>query len=178
MFRRYLFRNYRLLSALQHWLKRRLTPGGILVLWALFFAAGIGMDTDVTVAYQAFSFLVCLVIASVSFAYFSRGHYEARRILAQIWNRGYCSPLPCFHQESTRRRQRGLILLQNLADPRPHWLSLSKIPSLERKSETGLTEPTPITAGNGSAKSTLKPTSPNSHCRRWRRKQRWKFLII
>jgi hypothetical protein len=84
MFRRYLFRNYRLLSALQHWLKRRLTPSGILVLWTLFFVAGLGMDTDVTMAYQAFSFLVCLVFASAASAYFSRGRYEVRRILPKF----------------------------------------------------------------------------------------------
>src|SRR4029434_10739259 len=119
MFRRYLFRNYRLLSALQHWLKRRVTPGGILVLWALFLAAGLGMDTDVTVAYQAISFLLCLIIASASFAYFSRGRYEARRILPAFGTVGTAMSYRVFIKNLTRRKQRGLVLLQNLADARP-----------------------------------------------------------
>ena len=119
MFRRYLFRNYRLLAALQQWLKPRVTLSGSLVLWALLFAAGLGMDTDVTVAYQAFSFLACLVLVSASFACFSRGRYEARRVLPKFGTVGTALPHRVFIKNLTHRKQRELVLLENLADTRP-----------------------------------------------------------
>ena len=94
----------------------------------LLFAAGLGMDTDVTVAYQAFSFLVCLIMASGAFAYFSRGRYEARRILPEFGTVGTAMPYRVFVKNLTRRNQRGLVLLQNLADPRPTLTQFAQNP--------------------------------------------------
>ena len=63
--RRLLYRLYYLLSSLEYWIRRRFTLGGLLVLSGIVLSASLGLDTNQAVAYQAFTFLTCLLLAAL-----------------------------------------------------------------------------------------------------------------
>src|SRR5436190_18871561 len=81
IYKRQLYHSYRLYSSLKYRYGRRLTPTAFLVLGALLLAAALGLDTNLSVAYQAFSLLLCLVIVSWSGAVLYRGRLSAERRL-------------------------------------------------------------------------------------------------
>ena len=62
--RRLLYRVFRSFSALQHRVRRRLTPAGQLVAAGLLAAIIVGPNTRLTVAYQAATFLAALLVVA------------------------------------------------------------------------------------------------------------------
>ncbi len=116
-----LYRIYRLFSWLRYRVRRRLTGAGWLVLIALTAAATMGVDTENTVAYQAFSPLLFLFVAAACFAITFRARFSAKRLLPQFGTAGssfnYCVVL----KNLGRGTERDLSLLEDLADPRPSF---------------------------------------------------------
>ena len=116
---RFWYRSFRGLSSIQHRVGRRLTRAGLLVLAGLGGSGVVGLDTNRTVAYQAFAFLVALLaIAAVSSVGF-RARFGVRRVLPRFATVGE----PCAYRvivgNRTPTAQRGLVLFEDLADPRP-----------------------------------------------------------
>jgi len=72
-----------------------------------------------TMAYQAFSFLVCLLAASVLWGLLSRKKFSAERILPKFGTVGSPLPYRIAIQNKGGSVQRGLILAENLPDPQP-----------------------------------------------------------
>jgi len=69
--KRLTYAGLRALSALQHFLRQRLTPAGWLVLAAAGTAGGLGVDTGRTMSYQVFAFLIALLgVAFLAAAFF------------------------------------------------------------------------------------------------------------
>jgi uncharacterized protein (DUF58 family) len=62
--RRFIYRALRLASTVDHWLRERLTTAGWLALGMAAAAAAAGLDTNQTVTYRAFTFLVALLLIS------------------------------------------------------------------------------------------------------------------
>jgi ABC-type lipoprotein release transport system permease subunit len=81
MLKRWLFRSYRWLAALNQWVQRRFTRAGQLVLWLILVGTVVGVDTKFTMAYQAVAFLVCLLSVSLAWALLARGQFGAQRFL-------------------------------------------------------------------------------------------------
>jgi uncharacterized protein (DUF58 family) len=61
MLTRALYSIYRVGHTIQSWRRRRFTPAGTLALAGLGASAAVGVDTNLTLAYQVFTFLGCLL---------------------------------------------------------------------------------------------------------------------
>lgn len=113
-----LYRTFRALSSTDYWVRRRFSRGGRLLLGALGAAAVLGLDTNQTVAYQAFTFLLALLLLATGWSPFFRTRLAARRILPRFGTAGQPLGYRVVVHNETRRPQSGLTLLEDLADPR------------------------------------------------------------
>ena len=77
--RRLIFSALRVVGALDHWLRERLTLAGWLVLGTGAAAAAAGLDTNLTVTYRAFTFLAALITLSWAASLLFRARVDARR---------------------------------------------------------------------------------------------------
>ena len=118
-FQRYLYRNYRSYSGTLYWIRRRLTGGGIIVLLGLVGTSVLGVDTNLSLAYRAFAFLFCLLFVALVGSRFSRANFTARRELPRFASVGKAVNYRVVVQNETKRPQRGVVLREDLADPRP-----------------------------------------------------------
>jgi uncharacterized protein (DUF58 family) len=117
--RRAIYRSFRITWALQHDMSRRLSRAGALVLAGLGAAAVAGVDTNRTVAYQAFAFLLfALGIAALSGIGF-RPRIAARRELPRFATAGEAVSYALSLRNDSDRHETGLAVLDDLADPRP-----------------------------------------------------------
>ena len=118
VFKRYLYRNYRVYTGMIHWVGRRMTRGGGLVLGALVFAAAQG-DTSLSLTYQPLCFLLFLAIAALASSRVGRSRITAERHLPAMGSVGVPLSYRVVVQHAARRRLRGLTLLEELPDSRP-----------------------------------------------------------
>ncbi|MFH2219812.1 MAG: DUF58 domain-containing protein [Pseudomonadota bacterium] len=84
-------------------------------------SAVVGIDTRQTMAYQAFTFLLSLVIISIIFGVFFRARFTASRILPRFGTVGEPLSYRVVIKNITGKTQRGLFLLENFEDPRPSF---------------------------------------------------------
>jgi uncharacterized protein (DUF58 family) len=117
--RRIFFHVYRLSTALNYSIRKRLSAGGFLVLGVMIAIGAFGADTNFTMAYQAFALLACLLIVSVLWAMASRARFSGERWLPRYGTAGVPMPYRIRLKNLTRRAQRSLMLLESLGDPRP-----------------------------------------------------------
>src|SRR3970282_1554449 len=83
-------------------------------------AAGVvGLDTNRTVGYQVFTLVGALLAISVLASLRFRASFTARRIVPRYASAGEPVTYRVLIGNATRRRQAGLVLLDDLADPRP-----------------------------------------------------------
>ena len=82
--RRLLFRAFRATWVIQHWMARRFTSAGLLVLGGILAASVVGLDTNRTLAYQAFTFLVALLAAALLSGLTFRGRFRVRRVMPRF----------------------------------------------------------------------------------------------
>ena len=78
-----------------------------------------GVDTNLSLAYQAFVFLCFLFIAALAGTQFSRTRIEAERVLPRFGSAGLPVTYRVTLRNLTGKPQRGLSVTENLADPRP-----------------------------------------------------------
>ena len=119
LLRRLFFHVYRLSTAMNHAIRRRLLPGGFLVFGAMIAIGAFGVDTNFTMAYQAFSLLACLLIVSVIWAMVARAKFSGDRAFPRYGTAGVPMPFTIRLRNLTRHTQRSLVLLETLGDPRP-----------------------------------------------------------
>lgn len=81
------------LVRLAAFLRRRFTPAGRLALGCLVLSAALGFDTDRSMAYQSFTFLLALLGLSACWGVFFRGRFRASWRLPPFGTVG--QPLPC-----------------------------------------------------------------------------------
>jgi uncharacterized protein (DUF58 family) len=128
------YRLYRLASGLRYRIPRRFTPAGLLALVAALVSGAIGIDMDQTVAFQAFAFVVCLLVVSMGSAVFFRGRFVVRRVLPRFGSVGQSFAYAVQVRKLAGRARRDLELLEELADPRP---SLSEFAHFLRQRSRG-----------------------------------------
>jgi len=121
--RRFIYRSLRFFSALDHWLRERLTVAGWLVLGAGGAAAAAGLDTNQTVTYRAFTFLAALLLlswlASLLFPLRFRARMEARRELPRYATAGEPFSYRVLLVNRGGRALEGATLGERFRDPRP-----------------------------------------------------------
>ena len=89
--KRLVYVGLRLFSALQHFLRERLTSAGWLAFGAAATAAAVGIDTSRTMSYQAFAFLGALLTVAFVVAPFFRARVVVRRELPRYATAGQIS---------------------------------------------------------------------------------------
>ncbi len=119
--KRLLYRWFSSFSAFQYRLDRRCTRAGSLALGVLGAAIVIGLDTNRTVGYQVFTLVLALVILSAASSLVFRGRFAARRILPRFASVGLPVTYRVVITNQTDRRQDGLVLIEELTDPRPSF---------------------------------------------------------
>jgi Protein of unknown function DUF58 len=126
---------YRLLRfayAVRQWLTRRFTPMGLGVLVCLGISAIIGMDTNQSLSYQVFTFLLSLLTVAIAASLFIRHRFSATRILPRFGTVGMPLRYRVVLQNKTKKTQRGLKLLESFTDSFP---SLKEFKSIGRISK-------------------------------------------
>lgn len=121
MFRRFLYLTFRFAYSSEHWIRRRFTKAGLLALVVLMASGAVGLDTNRTLAYQVFTFLLSLLFISITWSLFFRSRLAVRRVLPRFGTAGQTLSYRIIIQNQTNRSQNGLVLLENLVDPRPSF---------------------------------------------------------
>jgi uncharacterized protein (DUF58 family) len=116
---RILYVLYRTFSWMRYRATRRFTPAGVLILIGLIAATMMGVDTETTVAYQAFAPLLCLMAMAIAFSFFFRARFSAARRLPRFGTVGQPFRYAVELKNLSNKVQRDLELVENLADPRP-----------------------------------------------------------
>jgi uncharacterized protein (DUF58 family) len=117
--RRILYLLYRVFTGLWYWMSRRFTRPGLAVLVVFFGLMPIVFDMESTVSYQAFALLTFLLVVSICFGWAFRVKITATRQLPKFGTVGKKFDYTIKLTNRSARIQRGLILLDDLADPRP-----------------------------------------------------------
>ncbi len=119
LFARAVYRVYRLFSGGRYWLQQRFTTPGLGVLCALIASGMLGPDSEHNVAYQAFTLLLCLLLVAAAFSWWFRAAFSATRLLPRFGTVGFPLAYTVVVKNLTAKNQRGLMLMEQLADPRP-----------------------------------------------------------
>ncbi len=118
---RLVYRVYHLLARGWLWARRRFTPAGLGLLCALVFTGLMGVDTDNTVTYQAFTLLLCLILVGFSSSVVFRAQFSAERRLPRFGTVGHPLIYTLAIQNRSKQVQSDLTLLEDLADALPEY---------------------------------------------------------
>ncbi len=143
MFKRRSWVRVQPLAAARRWLQRRFTPAGALVLLGLVFSAGFGIDMNLTVAYQMFALLFCLLAVSAAWGWTSRKKFEARRVLPKFGTVGTPLPYRVVVRSESRRIERDLSLWERMADTPEALAEYEGLPERERPRARGVVADAP-----------------------------------
>lgn len=124
---KFLYRLYRAISAVRYWGYRRFTRAGLAVLAAFIITGIMAPDTDNNVAYQAFTFLLLLLVLAFCWSFLFRTRFLATRYLPRFGTVGAPLTYTLTLKNLTSKTQSGLAVLENLADSRPSfhdWLAV------------------------------------------------------
>lgn len=111
----------RLFSALQHFLRQRLTDAGWLAFGAAGTAAALGVDTTRTMSYQAFAFVSALLGIAFLAAGFFRVRAAVVRELPRYATAGERFEYRLLVENRGPRPLEALMVRESLRDPRPSY---------------------------------------------------------
>jgi uncharacterized protein (DUF58 family) len=124
----FLFRNYRLSSAIKYRVRRKFTPIGGLAIAAMILTGGVGVDTSQAIAYQAFVLIWCLVLVALVWSFFPAPQLLAKRILPRVGTAGQ----PLHYQltiiNPTESLQNSVTVAEDLGDTRPTFAEFANTP--------------------------------------------------
>jgi hypothetical protein len=115
------YRALRALSAVQHFLRERLTKSGWLALGAAVAAAIVGVDTTQAMSFQAFTFLAALLAVALLAAPFFRARVAVRRELPRYATVGERLEYPVRVENLGPRPLVGITAVETLCDPQPPY---------------------------------------------------------
>ena len=107
-------------SALQHFLRERLTPAGWLAFAAAGTAAALGVDTTRTMSYQVFAFMLAMLGVAFAGTVLFRARASARRELPRYVTAGERFEYRVVLQNHGRRALDAMVR-EALRDPRPSY---------------------------------------------------------
>ena len=112
---------------------RRFTRAGLAVLAGMIATATMGVDTDNTVAYQAFAPLLFLLLVAACCSTLFRGRFSATRLLPRFGTAGRPFGYTVLVRNLSAKTQNGLTLLENFADTKPSFEDWLAVQFLEQK---------------------------------------------
>ncbi len=116
---RLIYRWLRFVDLVWRWLTRQFTVRGLMVIVCLIVAAAIGVDTNQSLAYQIFTFLLAMLTLAIATSLWFRFRFRATRSLPRFATAGLPFKYKIALQNQTRRPQKGLQLLEVFADTYP-----------------------------------------------------------
>jgi uncharacterized protein (DUF58 family) len=119
--KRVIFAALRVVGALDHRLRERLTLAGWLVLGAGGAAAGAGLDTNLTVTYRAFTFLAALFALSWAVSLFFRARVDASREMPRYATAGEPFSYRLTVANLGAKPLGGALVSERFRDPRPSF---------------------------------------------------------
>jgi uncharacterized protein (DUF58 family) len=117
--RRLIYTGLRWLGALDHRVSQRLTQGGWIALGMAAAAAAAGLDTNLTLTYQAFTFLAALLAIAFAASLAFRARVEATRDMPRYATAGEPFAYRVTLVNRARVPLRGAQLTERFRDPRP-----------------------------------------------------------
>ncbi len=106
-------------SGLKHWLFRRFTRPGLLALALTAALVGVGVDTNLAVAYQLATLLASALAISFAWTFVRRPIFKSERVLPRFGTAGSPLHYRVTVTNPTRDPQAGLTIMEDLGDPRP-----------------------------------------------------------
>lgn len=114
MVNQFLLYNFRQVYLATRWLRRRFTPAGQLVLASIIVTGALGVDTELTLAYQAFALLVAVLGVAILANAVYRARFRVSRRLPPYATVGEPFTYRVTVTNASRRTQRNLVLMENL----------------------------------------------------------------
>lgn len=115
------FRLYRLSSSVRHWIRRRFTESGMLLLIAIFLVMAVGADFDQALGYQAGAILMSLLIVAFLTAPVFRGQFRMERVLPRFGCVNETLRYRVWLTNLSAKSRQGLELLEDFPDARPDF---------------------------------------------------------
>lgn len=112
-------------SSARYWVRRHFTRPGLLALGGLAASAALGVDTNQTMAYQMFTFILALLVMAFVTGLFFRPKFSVKRLAPRYAAAGQPFAYHVVLQNRSGKAQSGLTMLENLADPRPTFAEFS-----------------------------------------------------
>jgi uncharacterized protein (DUF58 family) len=113
------YRMFHAVATASFWFERRLTRAGMLVAGAAILAGALGIDTTLSVAYQAFAFLAALVAVAALCLPVLRVRAAVERELPRVATAGEPFTYRARISNTGAYGMGGLSLIEELPDPRP-----------------------------------------------------------
>jgi uncharacterized protein (DUF58 family) len=127
MIKRLLYLSFRIFHQAKSWIMRRFTKAGLLVLVGLVASAVVGLDTHQTLAYQAFTFLLALVLTSIACGLLFRARLTAHRKLPKFGTVDERLGYGIVIGNRMQKRQRGLYFKEDLEEAWPSFEEFTRI---------------------------------------------------
>ncbi len=121
LFLRFIYLVYRISAAIRLRLLRRFTLAGLGVVAGVVLAGLMSPDTDNNVSYQAFTPLAAILAVALGWTFFFRGKFHLERRLPRFATAGQPVKYRVGVRNLTRRAQKGLLLIDELAAPLPSF---------------------------------------------------------
>lgn len=115
------FRLYRLTSSARHWMRRRFTEAGLVLLLAGMLALAVGADLDQALGYQAVAIVFGLILVAMLLAPSFRGRFGVERVLPRFGCVNEALHYRVWLTNLTPRPYAGLELLEDFTDTRPDF---------------------------------------------------------
>lgn len=135
-----LFLGYRVSWRLGYWVRRKFTVPGLAMLGAMMLAGLMGIDTENTVAYQAFTLLFFLLASALVFSGMFRARFTASRRLPRFGTAGEKFEYRIVVRNLGRANQGGLTVMENLVNPVPSFQDWQSMQMAEERRSFRLIE--------------------------------------
>jgi uncharacterized protein (DUF58 family) len=109
------------ISGANRWMRRRFTIPGMAVLGAAWAGAVIGVDTERSMSFQMFTLLLAAIALAAPFALLFRPRLKVERVMPRLATAGARFEYRIVVRNQSPSVRRGLLVRDNLADPRPRY---------------------------------------------------------
>lgn len=118
--KQFLYYNFRILYRINQF-RRRFTPAGRLVVVCTFASAVLGLNTNLSMAYQIFTFLAVMLVLSGVLSCFFRIRFSARRLVPRFATVSEPFGYDIILENLSGQVQKGLWLMEDFGDLRPDF---------------------------------------------------------